>query len=325
MNYRVAAVMGGFVSLVLAGVSAQSSVKPIIGLITKNGTNPFFVTMKAGAQKAADDGGAQLLTAAGTGDGDNASQVAALNKMVVAGARTVLITPSDTQAIVPAIQSARAKGVQIIALDSTTDPKSAVNAIFATNNLRAGYLIGQYAKAAFGKKRAVIALLDLAPGLSVGLARHNGFLKGFGLADDDVRIVCTQDTNGEQELGRQAMTQCLKRNPTINLVYTINEPAAAGAYEAVAAAGKQRQVSIVSIDGGCSGVLGVQAGHFAATAQQYPLRMASLGVEAGLRYAKTGKKADGYVDTGVQLITDQAAPGVKSSNTAFGLQNCWGK
>src|SRR5476649_699030 len=109
-------------------------------------------------------------------------------------------------------------------------------------------------------------------------------------------------TASDQGKGQTAMENCLQKNPDINLVYTINEPAAAGAYKALKAAGKEKGVMIVSIDGGCNGVRDVKAGVIAATSQQYPLKMAAMGVEAGVLYAKTGKKASGYVDTGVTLI-----------------------
>src|SRR6266511_2086573 len=156
-----------------------------VGLITKTETNPFFVKMKEGAQKEADAKGAKLLTAAGKFDTDNASQVTAIENMVAAGVKGILITPSDTKAIVPAIQKARDKGVEVIALDTPTDPQSAVDALFATNNYDAGLLIGKYAKAAMGGKPAKIATLDLAPGITVGVLRHNGLLSEFGAASVD--------------------------------------------------------------------------------------------------------------------------------------------
>ncbi|WP_206956390.1 sugar ABC transporter substrate-binding protein [Trinickia acidisoli] len=299
--------------------------QPIVGLITKTDTNPFFVKMKEGAQAAATKDGAKLLTAAGRFDGDNSSQVTALENMTTAGAKAILITPSDTKAIVPSIKKARAAGVMVIALDTPTDPQSATDALFATNNFEAGKLIGAYAKKALGNKPAKIATLDLAPGISVGILRHNGFLEGFGIKQGDPSIVCSQDTRGDQSKGQAAMENCLQKAPDINVVYTINEPAAAGAYRALQTAGKAKNVLIVSIDGGCEGVRDVKAGEIAATAQQYPLKMAALGVDAGVEYAKTGKKVSGYKDTGVTLITDKPMPGVDSKDTAFGLQNCWGQ
>ena len=298
--------------------------QPIVGLITKTDTNPFFVKMKQGAQQAADAAGAKLLTAAGRYDGDNASQVTAIENMVGAGAKAILITPSDTKAIVPSIKKARDAGVLVIALDTPTEPKEATDALFATDNFKAGVLIGQYAKAAMNGKPAKIATLDLAPGISVGVLRHNGFLQGFGVKEGDPAIVCSQDTRGDQSKGQTAMENCLQKNPDINVVYTINEPAAAGAYRALQSAGKAKGVVLVSIDGGCEGVRNVKAGEIAATSQQYPLKMAQLGVQAGVEYAKTGKKPSGYTDTGVTLITDKPESGVDSKDTKFGIDECWG-
>jgi fructose transport system substrate-binding protein len=295
-----------------------------VGLITKTETNPFFVKMKQSAQAAADQSGAKLLTAAGKFDGDNASQVNAIETMTTRGVKGILITPSDTKAIIPAITKARAAGVEVIALDTPTEPQTATDGLFATDNFKAGELIGQYAKAQFAGKKAVIAMLDLAPGISVGVLRHNGFLKGFGIKEGDPQIAGAADTKGDQAKGQTAMETLLQKNPNINLVYTINEPAAAGAYTALKAAGKDKQATIVSIDGGCAGVANVKKGVIAATSQQYPKTMAGDGVKAVVNYAKTGKKVSGYTDTGVTLITDKPATGVTSKDTTYGAANCWG-
>ncbi|MGI8331523.1 sugar ABC transporter substrate-binding protein [Actinomadura scrupuli] len=331
----VAVVAAG--AALLAGCSSSStsgsSGKVKVGLITKTETNPFFVKMKDGAAKEAKAKGVTLMTAAGKFDGDNESQVTAIENMVAAGVKGILITPSDTKAIVPAIQKARAKGILVITLDTPTEPQNAVDALFATNNFQAGVLIGQYAKARMAGKPAKIATLDLAPGVTVGILRHNGFLKGFGAASVDDKatalasapqVVCSQDTQGDQAKGQTAMENCLTRTPGINLVYTINEPAALGAYTALKAKGLDKSVMIVSVDGGCTGTRAVKSGQIAATSQQYPLKMASQGVDAVVAYAQGGTKASGYTDTGVTLISDKAVPGVDSKDTAFGLANCWG-
>ena len=304
-----------------------------VGLITKTDTNPFFVKMKEGAQKQAKALDAQLLTAAGKIDGDAATQITAIENMVSAGVKGILITPSN-DSVVPAIKKARAKGVLVIALDTPPNPPTAVDALFATNNFTAGVLIGKYAKKLFAGKTAKIAMLDLFPGPSVGYLRHNGFLSGFGASgvspkdaqkyDTAPQVVCNADTSGDQAKGQTAMETCLQKAPDINLVYTINEPAAAGAYTALKNAGKAGKVTIVSVDGGCAGVRNVKAGVIAATSQQYPLKMASLGVAAVVNYAKTGKKVSGYTDTGVNLITKKPVAGVPSKSLAFGLANCWG-
>ena len=297
----------------------------VIGLITKTETNPFFVKMREGAQAAADKAGAKLLTASGKNDNDNDSQVTAIENMVNAGVKGILLVPAVSAAIVPAVKKARDAGVLVIALDTPTDPQDAVDALFATDNFKAGLLIGQYAKAAFNGKPAKIATLDAAPGNKTGVLRHNGFLEGFGIKEGDPSIVCSGDSGGDQALGQTLMENCLTKAPDINLVYAINEPAAAGGFTALDKAGKSKDVTIVAVDGGCSpGITSVIAGNIAATSQQYPLKMAQMGVEAVVKFAKDGTKPSGYTDTGVTLISANPQPGVFSQGAVYGLKNCWG-
>jgi len=292
------------------------------------------VKMREGAQAAARANGARLISAAGQNDGDNAGQVTAIENMIAAGAKVILITVNDSKAIVPAIRKARDRGILVIALDSPTDPVNATDALFATDNYKAGMLIGAYAKATLAGKPAKIATLDLFPGHPVGAQRHNGFLRGFGLPAPNKEsnqlghpreVVCMADSYGNQTRGQAGMENCLQKNPDINLVYTINEPTAAGAFTAVKAAGKERAVTIVSVDGGCQGIRDIRAGAIAATAQQYPLKMAALGVAAGMAYLKTGKKPSGYTDTGVTLIAARPVPGVPSSDVKTGMAQCFGR
>ena len=317
-------------ALALAASGAFAANEPVIGLITKTETNPFFVKMKEGAAAEAKKLGAKLLTASGKKDGDTASQIAAIENMTARGAKTILITYSG-DAVIPAVKKAQEKGVQVIALDS---PFEGADALSATDNYKAGELIGQYAKASLGGKPAKIAMLDLFPGHPVGAQRHNGFMKGFGLQANDAKsnelsktaeTVCAADTDGNQAKGQTAMETCLQKDPAINVVYTINEPAAAGAYNALKKAGKEKGVLILSVDGGCAGIADVGKGVIAATSQQYPLKMASMGVAAGVEYAKTGKKASGYVDTGVTLIAGKPVAGVDSKDVKVGTDLCWGK
>jgi fructose transport system substrate-binding protein len=316
-------------ALTLAAGTALAADAPVIGLITKTETNPFFVKMKEGAKAEAEKAGAKLMSAAGKIDGDTAGQITALENMASAGAKTIMIT-SAGDAIIPTVKKIQAKGVQVIALDS---PFDGADALFATDNYKAGVLIGQYAKAAMAGKPVKIAMLDLFPGHPVGAQRHNGFMSGFGLKANDAKsnelstapeIVCANDTNGDRAKGQTAMENCLQKEPGINVVYTINEPAAAGAYNALKKAGKEKGVLILSVDGGCQGIKDTEAGIITATSQQYPLKMASMGVAAGVEYAKSGKKASGYVDTGVTLIAKTAIAGVDSKDTKVGLDLCWG-
>jgi fructose transport system substrate-binding protein len=340
----VLAACGGGGSSGSSGSGASGSAsgeEVIVGLITKTDTNPFFVKMKDGATQAAQQSGVTLQSFAGKQDGDNEAQVQAIENLISAGAKGFMITANDSKAIVPSLDKAKQAGMLVIALDTPVDPADAADATFATDNFQAGNLIGQWAKAKFAAegKQAKIALLDLSPnGVSVDVQRHNGFLTGFGInvPDKNVigdiadpQIVGRDVTDGAEEGGRTAMENLLQKDPSINLVYTINEPAASGAYAALQAAGKEKDVTIVSIDGGCPGVEAVKAGQIGATSQQYPLKMAQEGVDAIAQFAKDGTKPQAtagktFTDTGVTLVTDQAQTGVDSKDTTFGQQNCWG-
>src|SRR5918999_2483396 len=155
-----------------------------VGLITKTETNPFFVKMKEGAQAKASELGAEVQSFAGKKDGDNESQVAAVENLIGAGAQGILITPNNSSAIVPSVDKARQAGLLVIALDTELDPADAADATFATDNYKAGLLIGQWAKAKFEAdgKEDKIAMLDLnTEQVTVDVQRDQGFLEGFGI------------------------------------------------------------------------------------------------------------------------------------------------
>ena len=326
----------------LALVAGQASAEEvIIGLITKTNNNPFFVKMKEGAEAKAKELGAELRSFAGKYDGENEGQVAAIESLISAGAKGILITPSDTKAIVPTIKQARDAGILVIALDTPLDPIDAADATFATDNFKAGQLIGEWAAKTMGDKAATakIAFLDaLESQPTVDMLRDQGFMKGFGIdimdptrygEETDPRIVGHQWGQGAEEGGRTGMENLLQKDPDVNVVYTINEPTAAGAYEALKAAGKENDVLMTSVDGGCPGVKNVEAGVIGATSMQFPLLMASMGVEAVAEFAKSGKKPEptpglDFFDTGVALITDKPVDGVPSITSAEGLTKCWG-
>jgi fructose transport system substrate-binding protein len=331
---------GAVAALGLMGGAAHAA--DIVGLITKTDTNPFFVKMKEGANAKATELGLTFQSFAGKYDGDNDAQVAAIESLISAGAKGFAIVPSDSKAIVPTLKKARDAGLLVIDLDTPTDPIDAADATFATDNFKAGELIGMWANKTLGDKAkdAHIAFLDLAANQpTVDYLRDQGFMKGFGIDikdpkrygdETDPRISGHDVTRGDPEGGQKAMENLLQKDPSINVVYTINEPAAAGAWQALKAAGKaDGSVLVVSIDGGCPGVKNVKDGVIGATSQQYPLLMASMAMQAIADFVKTGKKPEKtpgleFTDTGATLITDKPVDGVPSISVEDGLKKCWG-
>jgi fructose transport system substrate-binding protein len=325
----------------MAGAALAGSHSISACLIPKTDTNPFFVKMKEGATKKAKELDITLKTYAGKVDGDHETQVQAIETCIADGADGILLTASDTSSITTSVKQARDAGLLVIALDTPLEPIDAADATFATDNFLAGELGGRWAAAQLGADaaNAKIGMLDLAISQpSVGVLRDQGFLTGFGIDikdpgkwgdEDDPRIVGHDVTAGNEEGGRRAMENLLAIDPGINVVYTINEPAAAGAYEALKSIGREKDVLIVSVDGGCPGVKNVETGVIGATSQQYPLLMASLGVEAIAAWAKDGTKPENtpgksFFDTGVALVTDKEVKGVDSISVARGKSRCWG-
>jgi ABC-type sugar transport system substrate-binding protein len=329
-----------------SGEEAGGDEAVAVSLITKNSTNPFFVTMQEGAKKAATAEGVKLTVSAGKEDGDEAGQVKAIEDAIARDDDGILITPNGP-GVNSAIKKARDAGLYVIALDTPPDPASTVDITFATDNYKAGELIGKWTAANLGGKQAVIAMLDLFNDkiVSVDYNRDQGFLAGMGIDTKDrkkngdeaptgrysggtYQIVCNEPTDGAEDGGRTAMERCLARNPAVTVVYTINEPAAVGAQKALKAA-NVKDVLVVSIDGGCNGVQQVKNGVIAATSQQYPLKMAELGVKAIKQIATGGDKPQvtsglDFYDTGVSLVTDKAATGVTSIDSTEGAKLCWG-
>jgi fructose transport system substrate-binding protein len=360
----------GVAALILSGCSAAAPEAPAAGgsdseavqetvavsLILKNLTNPFFVAMEAGARAKAAEVGVELTVGAGKEEGDDQGQIDLIEAAIAQGQAGILIVPMSTN-VNAAITKAREAGLFVIALDTPTEPADVVSSTFATDNCLAGEAIGQWAAGKLNGQKAVIAQLVIFDDrvVPVDFCRANGFLMGMGIdvpvleemdsaaksgsyttgAGGDYEIACLEATGASEEGGRSGMERCLAGNPNINVVYTINEPTAFGANAALEAAGKVigTDVFVVSVDGGLAGVEAVKAGQIQATSQQYPLRMASFGVQAIYDIATGGAapantSANGkFFDTGVALCTDDPQDAVVSAvqETAdYCIENAWG-
>jgi fructose transport system substrate-binding protein len=350
MARRVA--LTGLMFCVLAALSScgGNGDKTGVSLILKTQTNPYFVSMKKAALVEARKTGAHLSVATGNADGDTQTQINAIDTAIARGDKGILIT-SNGPAVNAALRRAKEFGLFVIALDTPLDPVNTADVTYATNNFEAGKLIGEYASKRLAGKKAVIAMLDLYDDqvVSVDIDRDHGFLEGMGIdpgsktlnAKEErsgtykggkggkYEIACHQATQGAVDGGRKAMEQCLSRNPDINVVYTINEPAGEGAYAALKADNREDKTFIVSIDGSCQGMVDVEKGIFAADATQYPGKMAQLGVSAVSKIGEGAQapslpKGEDFLDTGTKLVTAKPLAGTESQTPAEGKKACWG-
>jgi fructose transport system substrate-binding protein len=332
-----------------ASGGASAGKKVGVSLILKTLTNPYFVTMKKDAQAEASKDNVDLAVEGGKQDGDTQTQIAAIDNAISRGDKGILIT-TNGDAVNSELNKAKSSGLFVIALDTQLNPPKTADLTYATDNEQAGKLIGQYGAAKLAGKKAVIAMLDLFNNqvVSVDIQRDHGFLEGMGIdpgsktqnaqeaksghytagTGGDYQIACHQPTQGAIPGGKTAMENCLSSNGDINVVYTINEPAAEGARQALQAAGKSN-VLVLTIDGSCKYIKEVQDGKFAADSAQYPGKMASLGVAAIANLARggatpTASSGKTFFDTGTALIAKDTASGLTSQTPDEALKACWG-
>lgn len=330
--------------------AADSSHAPIkVTLILKDLSNPYWIFMRDAAKAEAAKLGVSLKVFAGQTDSDTTTQINAIEDAISAGDSGIIVV-SNGNAVNSAIQKARSAGIAVYALDTVPIPASSVDMTFATDNTKAGRLIGQWAAAKLHGAKADIALLDdvTTEVVEVDVDRNHGFLEGMGIdpGKPDVNgteaksghytggqggsytIACQLPTGGSQSGGQSAMETCLSKDPNINVVYAINEPAAEGAVRALKAADKHG-VTVVAIDGACSTLPFIKSGEIGATAGQFPGTMAKLGIAAVVKDIRTGVKPKAshgldFFDTGTKLYTNSPQHGVQSVSGAHAQTLCWG-
>lgn len=318
-------------------------------LILKDFTNPYWVAMENSAKAEAKKLNVKLQVTAGSSDTDTSGQISQIEDAVSAGDKGIIIA-SAGNAVNNALLKAKKEGLVVIAVDTPPVPSSVADVTYATDNTKAGILTGQYATAKFAGRSADIALLDdtTSEVNPVDVDRDHGFLTGMGIpvGKPDIngyepkqghytggkggsyKISCQLPTDAAQAGGQSAMETCLSKDPNINLVYVINEAAAEGAAKALKDAGKS-SVTVVTIDGGCANLPYIKDGQIAATAGQFPGKMALLGIQAIAKFAKTGKvptnpAGQSYTNTGTELYTDAPQSGIPSITSSQASAVCWG-
>jgi fructose transport system substrate-binding protein len=323
--------LAGTCALALAGcnssstnASGSSGGAVTIGIVELNLSNPFFGTLENATESAAKAKGWKVMKAEAKVPGDSATQVTAIENMIADHVKAIVVDPANSTALNGVVKQARDKGILVLTVNSSLSPLNTADATYATDNLAAGKLIGRWAKASAPSDPHIAMLdFDLSDGPSSG--RHNGFLSGYGINVKSPLVSGTALTQGTIDTGQSAMENLLSAHPNINLVYTINEPTAHGAYTAIKNRGLAGKIVLVSVDGACTGVEDVKSGAIGATAMQFPSKMGQMAVAAAAAYIKNGTKPKaGLTDSGTVLITDKPVPGIASETSAWGLDHCWG-
>jgi ABC-type sugar transport system substrate-binding protein len=270
---------------------------PRIGLSISTLNNPFFVTLRNGAQQAAKKEGAKLIIA--DAQDDAATQQDDVQNFVTQQVDAILINPVDSEAVVPAVQAANQANIPVIALDRGASGGK-LETLIASDNVEGGRMAAKELIQLVGS--GPVAQLEGIPGTSPTRDRGQGFEEVID-AQDAVQLVSSQTANFLRTEGLNVTENILQSNPGIKGIFAQNDEMAMGAVRALGGrAGSE--VKIVGFDGIEDALKAIQAGKMNATIAQQPDKIGSLGVENAMKVVD-GKSVDKNIPVQVKLVTKE--------------------
>lgn len=277
-----------------ASLSAPAMAKDAIALVISTLDNPFFVTLKEGAEKQAKALDYDLVVL--DSQNDPAKELANVEDVSVRGVKVLLINPTDSDAVGNAIAVANQKKLPVITLDRAAN-KGQVIAHIASDNTAGGEMAGNYIAEKLGKGAKIIQLEGIA-GTSAARERGAGFAKAAQA--HDFKILASQPADFDRSKGLNVMENLLTAQPEVQGVFAQNDEMALGALRAIQAAGKKDLV-LVGFDGTDDGVKAVKGGKMAATIAQQPEKIGEIGVQTADKVLK-GEKVEASIPVELKII-----------------------
>ncbi|CCP05103.1 ribose ABC transporter substrate-binding protein RbsB [Erwinia amylovora] len=281
----------------LAGttLSASALAKETITLVVSTLNNPFFVSLKEGAQKEANKLGYHLVVL----DSQNnpAKELANVQDLTVRGSKLLLLNPTDSDAAGNAVKMANQANIPVITLDRVATQGKVVSHV-ASDNRAGGKLAGDYIAQKAGEGAKIIELQGIA-GTSAARERGEGFKQAA--AAHKFTILASQPADFDRTRGLNVMQNLLTAHPDVQAVFAQNDEMALGALRALQTAGKT-DVVVVGFDGTPDGIKAVQGGKLAATVAQLPEQIGAIGVETADNVLK-GRQVPAINPVELKLVT----------------------
>ena len=264
-----------------------------IGFVISTLTNPFFVTLKEGAEAKAMELGAELIVL--DSQDDPAKAAANMEDLITRGVDLILVNPTDSDAIVNSIIAANEAGIPVITVDRSSNGGEVVSFI-ASDNMAGGMMAGEFIVEKLGGKGKVVELEGVS-GTSAARERGEGFNKA--IEGTDIEVVAKQTADFDRVKGLEVMENILQSQPEIDAVFAHNDEMALGALEAIKASG--REIMVVGFDATDDAVAAVEAGEMAATVAQQPALIGSMGVETAMKVLN-GESIEASVPVELKLV-----------------------
>lgn len=284
-----------------AGTAAPAAVKPnqkyTFGLSLSTLNNPFFVTLRDGAQKEADAEGVTLIVS--DAQDDPAKQASQIEDLISKKVSAILLNPTDSNAVVPAVQKANAAKIPVFTIDRSAAGGTVV-AHIASDNVAGGKMAADFLCKAIGNKGNVVELQGIA-GTSAARDRGKGFDDEMAATCAGAKIVVQRPADFDRAKGNSVFTDILTAQPEIAGVFAHNDEMVLGALQAAQAA-KRTGIVFVGFDAVDDAVKAVKDGTLAATIAQQPAQIGLLGVQSATR-SLNGDKVDASIPVPLSLVT----------------------
>lgn len=282
-----------------------------IALVFKTLNNPFFIDMQKGAEEAAQRLNVNVTVQAAERELDVEKQMQIIENLIQTKVDAICVTPSGSREIVPAIAKANAAGIPVIIVDTRLDETAVQEAgvdyatFIGSDNYEGGRVAGQHLIELM-QGHAKIVILEGIPGHETGDARLRGFRDAIKEASG-MQVVASQPANWERDQGFNVCQNLLQAHPDFNALFACNDMMALGAMEAIAAAGKSGQITIVGFDAIADARQAILAGTLAASVAQFPTEMGRLAVENAVKLLD-GETLPKFTPVKIELIkSDNAA------------------
>lgn len=290
-----AGVLGGCASTPDKGASGEKSKK--IGMVISTQNNPFFVSMKEGAEKKAKELGYELIVLdSGNDAGKERSNI---EDLVQKGVGALIVNPTDSDAVVNAVGVANDAKVPVLTVDRKSNGGEVVSHI-ASDNVAGGEMAGKYILEKLNGKANIVELQGI-PGASATRDRGEGFHKAVD-GKDGVKVVASQAADFDRQKGLNVMENIIQANPNFDAVFAHNDEMALGAVKALKAANKN--VMVIGFDGNDDAKKSVESGDMAATIAQQPDLMGAMSVENAVKVIK-GENVEKEIPVELQLVKKQ--------------------
>ncbi|AGF73134.1 D-ribose ABC transporter substrate-binding protein [Corynebacterium halotolerans] len=257
----------------LTACNRDSAGEGTVTLALSTQTNPFFVELRDGAQDKADELGINLNIQ--DASDDPSAQINQLNNAATSGTDVVIVNPTDSDAVVPAVESLNNADIPVVAVDRSSNGGD-IASFIASDNVAGGKQAADALAAAIGEEGEVLVLQGIA-GSSASRDRGQGFTEGIA-AYPNIDVVAQQTAGFDRTQGLNVATNLLQAHPNVKAIFAENDEMALGALEALGdRAGSE--VFVVGFDGTDDGLQAVDDGRMVATIAQQPSELGAQAVE----------------------------------------------